>query len=64
MGGNENLGITLALIPTNTPGVKIGTRHNPLNIPFQNGPNWGENVFIPLDWIIGGPERIGRAGAC
>ena len=60
LGGNENLGITLALIPTNTPGVKIGTRHNPLNIPFQNGPNWGEDVFIPLDWIIGGPERIGQ----
>ena len=58
--GRQNLGITLALIPTNTPGVKIGTRHNPLNIPFQNGPNWGEDVFIPLDWIIGGPERIGQ----
>ena len=60
LGGSENLGITLALIPTNTPGVKIGTRHNPLNIPFQNGPNWGENVFIPLDWIIGGPQQIGQ----
>ena len=60
LGNEKNLGITLALIPTNTPGVKIGTRHNPLSIPFQNGPNWGENVFIPLDWIIGGPERIGQ----
>ncbi|MBI3571544.1 MAG: acyl-CoA dehydrogenase [Gammaproteobacteria bacterium] len=60
LDGNESLGITLALIPTNTPGVKIGTRHNPLNIPFQNGPNWGEDVFIPLDWIIGGPQQIGQ----
>lgn len=60
LGEQEDLGITLALIPTDTPGVKIGTRHIPLNIPFQNGPNWGENVFIPLDWIIGGRERIGQ----
>ena len=51
-------------IPTNTPGVKIGTRQNPLNIPFQNGPTGVINVFIPLDWIIGGPERWARAGAC
>ncbi len=60
LGEQEDLGITLALIPTSTPGVKIGTRHNPLNIPFQNGPNWGENVFIPLDWVIGGRARIGQ----
>lgn len=60
LGGEEDLGITLALIPTNTPGVKIGTRHNPLDIAFQNGPNWGEDVFIPLDWIIGGRERVGQ----
>jgi len=60
LGEEEDLGITLALIPTSTPGVKIGTRHNPLDIPFQNGPNWGENVFIPLDWVIGGRERIGQ----
>ncbi len=60
LGEEEDLGITLALIPTGTPGVKIGTRHNPLNIPFQNGPNWGENVFIPFDWVIGGRERVGQ----
>jgi len=60
LGNEEELGITLALIPTDTPGVKIGTRHNPLDIAFQNGPNWGENVFIPLDWIIGGRERVGQ----
>jgi acyl-CoA dehydrogenase len=60
LGAEEDLGITLALIPTDTPGVKIGTRHDPLDIPFQNGPNWGQDVFIPLDWIIGGRERIGQ----
>jgi len=60
LGGDEDLGITLALIPTNTPGVKIGTRHNPLNIAFQNGPTWGHDVFVPLDAVIGGREQTGR----
>jgi acyl-CoA dehydrogenase len=53
-------GITLALIPTATPGIAIGTRHNPLGIPFQVGPNWGRDVFIPLDWIIGGAAQAGN----
>ncbi len=60
LGGEEELGITLALIPTDTPGITIGTRHAPLNQVFQNGPNWGKDVFIPLDWIIGGAERAGQ----
>lgn len=60
LGDREDYGITLALIPTNTPGVSIGSRHVPLDIPFQNGPNWGKDVFIPLDWIIGGAERAGQ----
>ncbi|MEK7207718.1 MAG: acyl-CoA dehydrogenase [Pseudomonadota bacterium] len=60
LGGDEDLGITLALIPTGTRGVKIGTRHDPLNIPFQNGPNWGKDVFIPMDWVIGGRDYIGQ----
>ena len=60
LGDHEELGITLALIPTDTPGITIGNRHFPLNMPFQNGPNQGHNVFIPLDWIIGGPARIGQ----
>lgn len=60
LGDRRELGITLALIPTNTPGIAIGSRHFPLNMPFQNGPNQGRNVFIPLDWIIGGPARIGH----
>lgn len=60
LGEREDLGITLALIPTDTPGIRIGHRHFPLNSAFQNGPNQGHDVFIPLDWIIGGPERIGQ----
>jgi acyl-CoA dehydrogenase len=60
VGDREEIGITLALIPADTPGINIGTRHDPLGIPFQNGPNWGRDVFIPLDWIIGGPERAGQ----
>jgi acyl-CoA dehydrogenase len=60
LGSRTEIGITLALIPVSTPGISIGTRHVPLDIPFQNGPNWGRDVFIPLDWIIGGPERSGQ----
>lgn len=60
LGGDEDLGITVALVPTNTPGVEIGRRHLPSNQVFQNGPNWGKDVFLPLDHVIGGPERIGQ----
>jgi len=60
LGDKEDLGITLALIPTDTPGVNIGRRHLPLNLMFMNGPNSGDDVFIPLEWIIGGKERIGQ----
>lgn len=56
----EERGITVALIPADTPGVSIGERHFPLNIPFHNGPNYGRDVFIPLDWLIGGQEGIGQ----
>ncbi len=59
-GGREDLGITCALVPTATPGVNIGRRHMPLNAVFQNGPNWGNDVFMPLDWIIGGPKMAGQ----
>jgi acyl-CoA dehydrogenase len=56
----ESRGITLALIPTDTPGVNVGRRHFPLNSAFQNGPTSGKDVFIPLEYIIGGAERIGQ----
>jgi acyl-CoA dehydrogenase len=60
LGKRQELGITCALIPTDTPGIEIGTRHFPLNIAFQNGPNRGRDVFIPMEWVIGGAERIGQ----
>jgi acyl-CoA dehydrogenase len=60
LGSKEDLGITCALIQTNTPGVNIGRRHLPLNAVFQNGPNSGKDVFVPLDWIIGGREYAGK----
>jgi acyl-CoA dehydrogenase len=60
LGNKENIGITVALIPTKTPGVSIGRRHLPLDSAFQNGPNWGKDVFIPLDWIIGGAAQVGN----
>jgi len=53
-------GITVALIPRNTPGITIGRRHFPVNIPFQNGPIQGRDVFVPLDFIIGGQKMIGQ----
>ena len=59
-GQQEDLGITVALIPTHLPGVEIGRRHLPAMQVFQNGPNWGRDVFIPMDYIIGGQERLGQ----
>lgn len=60
LGGAEDLGITCALIPRDTPGVQIGRRHDPMGIPFDNGPIVGEGVFVPLDTIIGGVARAGE----
>ncbi|MCK1757290.1 acyl-CoA dehydrogenase [Bradyrhizobium sp. 137] len=60
VGDQEELGITVALIPTNLPGVEIGHRHLPSMQVFQNGPNRGRDVFIPLDYVIGGEARLGQ----
>ncbi|AKM32406.1 acyl-CoA dehydrogenase [Pandoraea faecigallinarum] len=60
LGEDDEPGITCALIPTKHPGVVIGRRHWPLNAVFQNGPNSGKNVFIPLDWVIGGQAQVGK----
>ncbi len=60
LGGDVDLGITCALIPTSTPGVEIGRRHFALNAAFMNGPTQGKDVFIPMDYIIGGQARIGQ----
>src|SRR5690349_3203684 len=56
---NVDRGITCALIPRGTAGITIGRRHFPVNIPFQNGPIQGRDVFVPLDFIIGGPAMAG-----
>jgi acyl-CoA dehydrogenase len=60
LGEQQDLGITVALIPTDLPGIDIGRRHYPSMQAFQNGPNWGRDVFVPLDAIIGGPEQAGE----
>ena len=60
LGGDKDRGITLALIPRNTPGLDIGRRHMPLNVPFQNGPVRGNGVFIPMSYLIGGEKMIGQ----
>ncbi len=60
LGEKENIGITLALVPTTHPGVEVGTRHIPLYLAFMNGPTRGKDVFIPLDWIIGGVKMAGQ----
>jgi acyl-CoA dehydrogenase len=60
IGDKDYHGITAALIPVSTPGIEIGRRHFPINIPFQNGPTRGHDVFVPIDSIIGGPEMAGQ----
>ena len=60
MGEKADLGITCALIPRDTPGVTIGRRHFPMNVPFQNGPIQGHDVFVPIDAIIGGFQMAGQ----
>lgn len=60
LGDREDLGITCALVPAALPGIEIGERHDPLGVPFQNGPTTGNDVFVPLDAIIGGPELAGE----
>jgi acyl-CoA dehydrogenase len=60
IGDVDAYGITAALVPTNLPGIEIGRRHFPINIPFQNGPTSGRDVFVPLDAIIGGPKMAGQ----
>ena len=57
---HANIGISLVLIPRNTPGLEVGRRHLPLNVPFQNGPVYGKDLFVPLDHLIGGPAYAGQ----
>jgi acyl-CoA dehydrogenase len=60
LGKEPDMGITVALVPADTPGVEIGRRHIPLSVPFMNGPILGKDVFLPVDAIIGGPKMAGQ----
>ncbi len=60
LGSNKDIGITCALIPTHLPGITIGRRHFPSQCAFPNGPTQGKEVFIPLEFIIGGREMAGK----
>lgn len=60
LGSQTELGITVVLLATNLPGIEIGKRHFPLDQAFMNGPTRGKDVFVPIDYIIGGQERIGK----
>src|SRR6185503_5607155 len=60
LGDKEDLGISCALIPHDLEGVEIGQRHDPMGVPFMNGPIVGRSVFAPMDCIIGGNAGIGH----
>jgi acyl-CoA dehydrogenase len=60
LGGPADVGISVALVPTHLPGVRIGRRHLPAMQAFQNGPNEGHDVFVPVDSLIGGPAKAGH----
>ena len=60
LGDEEDLGVTCALIPRDVQGIEIGERHDPMGVPFQNGPIFGRDVFVPLDFIIGGRDGVGQ----
>jgi acyl-CoA dehydrogenase len=59
LGKGHDVGISCALIPANTPGVIKGRRHFPLNTAFLNGPTQGNDVFVPIDTLIGGAAMAG-----
>jgi len=63
VGDQTDLGISVALVPTDLPGITIGRRHLPAMQAFQNGPNEGKDVFVPLDALIGGIDKAGHGWA-
>lgn len=60
LGDKEELGITLCLIPSTTPGLEQGARHAPMSLPFMNGPLRGQDIFVPMDTVIGGAKMVGQ----
>lgn len=60
LGENDTIGVTCVMVPRETEGVNVGSRHLPMNTVFMNGPTWGNEVFIPLDQVIGGEAMLGH----
>lgn len=60
LGKGETPGITCALVPSDVEGISLGMRHDPMGVPFYNCPVYGEDVVVPVDTIIGGPEEAGN----
>ncbi len=60
LGDDETVGVTCVMVPHDLPGVHSGTRHLPMNTVFMNGPTWGNDVFIPMDQVIGGQDMLGK----
>lgn len=60
LGGEDHIGVTCVLVPHDLPGVNSGSRHLPMDTAFMNGPTWGNDVFIPMDCVIGGQARLGQ----
>ncbi|MCP8884745.1 acyl-CoA dehydrogenase [Devosia sp. XJ19-1] len=60
LGRGDDIGITLALIPHDHPGLDIGRRHYPARQAFMNGPVRGKDMFVPMDFLIGGTEYAGQ----
>ncbi|MFT5605233.1 MAG: acyl-CoA dehydrogenase [Paracoccaceae bacterium] len=60
LGENDTIGVTCVMVPRDTDGVNVGSRHLPMNTVFMNGPTWGNDVFIPLDQVIGGEAMLGH----
>jgi acyl-CoA dehydrogenase len=60
LGDDETIGVTCVMVPHDLPGVNSGTRHLPMNSVFMNGPTWGNDVFIPMDQVIGGQDMLGK----
>jgi len=60
LGEQDEIGVTCVLVPRDTDGVHAGARHLPMNTVFMNGPTWGEEVFIPMEQVIGGQDMLGK----
>ena len=58
--GKEELGITCVLVPAHLSGINKEYEGPASDTFLQNNLISGENVFVPLDYVIGGAEMIGQ----